>query len=179
MSSISTTFRTAQAVGLGGAMWLSGNIEALSLISVPALSKSQKQDSVPAGILARQWKYIYDDGKIQNPSIAVIAGTSFAYLAWSVRSGTALSLVVPKNSAQIYSVAALLTYGMIPYTAIFMLSTNQKLMAKADQAVGAKGAVATDDKEVIELLKNWAVVSGIRGLLPLLGGIVSMAAILA
>jgi hypothetical protein len=156
-----------------------GNIEALSIISVPALSKSQEKDSVPAGMLARQWKYIYDDGKIQNPSLAVIAGTSFAYLAWSVRRGTALSLLVPKNSAQIYTVAALLTYGMIPFTALFMLSTNQPLMAKADRAVGAKNAVATDDKEVIELLKKWSFLSAVRGLLPLLGGVVSMAAILA
>jgi hypothetical protein len=129
--------------------------------------------------LARQWKYIFDDGKVQNPSVAVIAGTSFAYLAWSVRSGTALSLIVPKNSVQIYSAAALLTYGMIPYTMIFMLPTNDKLMAKAEQAFGAKGAVAADDKEVGELLRKWSILSGIRSLLPLLGGVVSMAAILA
>jgi hypothetical protein len=158
---------------------ITGNIEALSLISVPALSRSQKQDSVPAGHLVRQWKYIYDDGKVQNPSVAVIASASFAYLAWSVRSGTALSLIVPKNSFQIYSAAALLAIGMVPYTMIFMLPTNNKLMAKAEQAAGAKGAVAADDKEVIELLRKWSILSGIRSLVPLLGGVVSMAAIFA
>jgi len=60
-----------------------------------------------------------------------------------------------------------------------MLSTNNVLMAKADQAVRAKISVATDDKEVIELLKKWSFLSAVRGLLPLLGGVVSMAAILA
>ncbi|KAN0117622.1 DUF1772 domain containing protein [Hyaloscypha variabilis] len=178
MSSFSTSFRVAQAVGLGGAMWLSGNIEALSIISIPALSTSQEKDSAPAGLVARQWKYIYDDGKIQNPSIAVIAGTSFAYLAWSVRSGTALSLIVPKNSAQIYTIAAILTYGMIPFTGLFMLPTNEKLMSTANRYVSAKSAGAANDKEVSESLKKWALLSGIRGLLPLLGGIVSMVAIL-
>jgi len=143
------------------------------------LSKSQKQDSVPAGHLVRQWKYIFDDGKVQNPSLAAIAGASFAYLAWSVRSGTALSLIVPKNSFQIYSAAAFLTFGMIPYTMIFMLPTNNKLMAKAEQVAGAKGAVAADDKEIIELLRKWSFLSGIRSLVPLLGGVVSVAAILA
>jgi Anthrone oxygenase len=156
-----------------------GNIEGLSLNSVPALSQSQKQDSVPAGYLTRQWLYIYDAGKIQNPSVAVIAGSSFSYLAWSVRSGTALSLLVPANSFRVYTTAALLTFGMIPFTAVFMLPTNNKLMAKAEQAAAAKGAVVENDKEVVELLEKWSVLSGIRGLLPLLGGVVSLAAILA
>jgi hypothetical protein len=83
---------------------------------------------------------------------------------------------VPKNSFQIYSAAALLAIGMVPYTMIFMLPTNNKLMAKAEQAAGAKGAVAADDKEVIELLGKWSILSGIRSLVPLLGGVVSMAA---
>jgi len=52
-------------------------------------------------------------------------------------------------------------------------------MAKAEQAAGAKGAVAADDKEVIELLRKWSILSGIRSLVPLLGGVVSMAAIFA
>jgi hypothetical protein len=86
---------------------------------------------------------------------------------------------VPKNSVQIYSVAALLTIGMVPYTMFFMLPTNAKLTAKAEQAAGAKSSIAADDKEVGELLRNWAILSGIRGLLPLLGGVISMAAILA
>jgi hypothetical protein len=156
-----------------------GNIEGLSLNAVPALSQSQKQDSVPAGYLARQWKYIFDTGKVQNPSVAAVASSSFAYLAWSVRKGTALSLLVPKNSVLIYSTAALLTIGMVPYTIIFMLPTNDRLTEKAKQHVTSKGAVATDDKEVIELLKKWSFLSGIRGLLPLMGGVVSLAAILA
>lgn len=86
---------------------------------------------------------------------------------------------MPKNSALIYSTAALLTIGMVPYTMIFMLPTNDKLTAKAEQHASAKGAVATDDKEVIELLKKWSFLSGVRGLLPLMGGVVSLAAILA
>lgn len=158
---------------------IAGNIYALSVVSVPALSKSQKQDSVPAGYLARQWKYIFEDGKVQNPGVAAIASASFAYLAWSVRSGTALSLIVPKNSVRVYSISALLAIGVVPFTMLFMLPTNNRLIAKAEQAAGVKGAVAADDKEVIELLRKWSVLSGIRSLVPLLGGVISLAAILA
>lgn len=159
---------------------IEGNIEALSLNSVPALSQSYKQDSVPAGYLTRQWLYTYETGKLQNPSLAVVAGSCFAYLAWSVRSGTALSLVVPRNSFRIYAAAALLTYGMIPFTAVFMLPTNNKLMALAEKSTGGKGAnaLAANQKEVNELLEQWSVLSGIRGLLPLLGGVVGLAAIM-
>jgi len=174
MPASSTSFRIAQAVGLSGAAWLSGNIAALSLISVPALSKSHKEDSVPAGYLARQWKHTFEAGKSQNPPIAGVATASFAYLAWSVRAGTSLSLLVPKNSIILYSVAAVFTIGIVPWTIIAMMPTNNKLLAKAEHSA----SVMADDKEVSDLLRKWTILNGVRSLLPLAGTAVALAAVL-
>ncbi|KAH0558644.1 hypothetical protein GP486_004704 [Trichoglossum hirsutum] len=179
MATSRISFRMAQAFGVVGAAWLSGNIAALSLISVPALSRSQAQDSVQPGILSKQWKYNYEAGKTQNPPVAVAVAASFSYLAWSVRSGTQLGRLAPAHSVQLFSTAAILTIGIIPYTIIAMRPTNNKLLAKAEQEFDLKGAsasVTSDDREVGELLKKWTFLNGIRSLMPLLG---SAAALLA
>jgi hypothetical protein len=158
--------------------FLPGNIASLSLISIPALTQSQ--DSVPPRILAKQWKDLYDLGKTQNPPIAGVTAASFSYLAWSVRSGTSLRLLAPRNAMQLYAAAAVFTLGIVPYTLITMNPTNNKLIEKAGKVdVNSKGLDGTgDDKEVGELLKKWQVLNGIRGVIPLLGVVAGFVAVL-
>ena len=55
-----------------------------------------------------------------------------------------------------------------------MNPTNQKLLAKADGGAAVKG----DEEEVGDLLKKWETLNGIRSVLPLLGSIAGLAAIL-
>jgi hypothetical protein len=40
---------------------------------------------------------------------------------------------MPKNTTQLYGLAAALTIGIVPFTLIFMSSTNNKLFGKAAQ----------------------------------------------
>ena len=76
----------------------------------------------------------------------------------------------------LYSIAAVLTIGMVPFTGLFMLETNGKLMAFAENAMG--GEVKMDGEVVGELLRKWGVLSGIRSLLPLFGSAVGLLAVL-
>jgi uncharacterized membrane protein len=82
---------------------------------------------------------------------------------------------VPKNSVALYSIAAVLTIGIVPWTIIAMMPTNNKLLAKAEQSA----SVMADDKEVSDLLRKWTILNGIRSLLPLAGTAVAFAAVLA
>ncbi|KAJ6000717.1 DUF1772-domain-containing protein [Penicillium waksmanii] len=88
MASYPFGFRVAQAVG---------NIAALSTITTPALILSQKEDNPPVGLLAKQWRNLFENGKSKNPPVAVGVTSAFIYLAWSVRSGGSL---IPKDSYQ-------------------------------------------------------------------------------
>jgi hypothetical protein len=155
----------------------------VSILSIPALSKSQTKDSVSADILSRQWRYNYEAGKARAPPVAVTVGASLSYLAWCVRSGTQLHSLAPKNSAQFYGTAAILVIGIIPYTLLAMSSTNAKLMARAElnlsSSKNTSAATALDDKEVGELLKTWIVLNNVRSIFPLLGSIAALAAVLA
>ncbi|RDW63638.1 hypothetical protein BP6252_11183 [Coleophoma cylindrospora] len=171
------TLLIARAVGIGGAAWLSGNIAALSLISVPALNASHAQDSVSLSTITHAWKHSYEKGKSQNPPVAAVVASSFAYLAWAshrLRAG---------RSMQLYSVAALLTVGIVPYTLLTMSSTNNKLLAKSKKASSDAEITAAfspaEDKEASDLLKRWTFLNGIRSTLPMLGAVAAALAGLA
>ncbi|PKX92861.1 DUF1772 domain-containing protein [Aspergillus novofumigatus IBT 16806] len=133
MSEFPTTFRAAQVLGLTGAAWLSGNIFSLSLISTPALLQSLHEK------------------QMQNPPIAAATAAVFFYLAWSVRDGTALSLVAAPNSSFLYAVSGMLTVGIVPFTLAFMMGTNRSLEAK----VGSKDEIEATRTEVESLLERW------------------------
>jgi hypothetical protein len=159
-----------------------GNIAALSLISVPALIRSKSRDHVPSTTLAKQWRYIFESGKSQNPPIAAITASAFAYLAWSVRSGGMYHHMVPKMSMQLYCAAAILTLGIVPFTIVAMRPTNNKLIEKAETSskqTDTSPLAQSNEDEIDNLIAKWKSLNGIRSLLPLLGGILGLGAALA
>ncbi|KAL4986264.1 hypothetical protein BDW68DRAFT_131156 [Aspergillus falconensis] len=175
MSQFPTPIRLAQAAGLTGAAYLAGNIFAYSFATIPALQSSQSKHNAPASLLAKQWSELYARGKAQNPPIAAITAAAFAYLAWSVHSGKSATLEVlaPRNAVYLYSAAAALTVGIVPWTLIAMVKTNNALHERAKEAF-----VVTEKTgdEVKQLLARWKVLNAIRGVLPLIGGLVGFLA---
>lgn len=183
-------FRVAQAVGISGAAWLSGkwhlrqrhtivsssnltitgNISALSLIVTPALLRSQKEDNLPSGILAKQWRNMFENGKSQNPPIAAGVTSAFLYLAWSSRLGAPLFKKTPVGRTALFSAAAVLTVGIVPFTIVAMSSTNNKLLEKS------KSTKTSPDAETVDLLQHWTTLNQIRGFLPLIGGLCGIVA---
>lgn len=80
------------------------------------------------------------------------------------------------RNSRLYGLAALLTIGIVPWTLLFMNATNQKLLVKAEENVGAKDVVK--DEEVGDLLRKWTTLNGVRSVLPLLGSTVAFLAML-
>ncbi|KAH1339533.1 hypothetical protein KXV68_004772 [Aspergillus fumigatus] len=172
MSDFPTAFRAAQILGLTGAAWLSGNIFSLSFIPNPALIQTLHEKQVTPSAAVRLWAGIYSAGKTQNPPIAAATAAVFFYLSWSVRDGTALSLVAAPNSSFLYAVSGLLTVGIVPYTFAFMMGTNRSLEAK----VGSKDDSEATRTEVESLMERWGVLNAVRGAFPLVGAVVAAVA---
>ncbi|KAJ5099073.1 hypothetical protein N7532_006074 [Penicillium argentinense] len=170
MTSYPLGFRVAQAVGISGAAWLSGNIAAISLIGTPAIIQSQKEENVSRGLLARQWKSMYDNGKSQNPPIALCVSSAFLYLAWSVRAGSPLYKKTSISRAGLFSAAAAFTLCIVPYTFVAMSSTNNKLLENSESSS------EFSDKETLGLVQRWTTLNQVRGFLPLVGGFCGIAA---
>ena len=128
---------------------------------------------MPNSVVVKLWRSIYNKGKTQNPPIAAAIATAFLYLAWSVRAGGPLFRPTTYNLAGYYSTAAVLTLSIVPYTIVTMRPTNNALMALAQSS---KELTAAEETQSRDLLKKWVFLNGIRGLLPLAGALVGMAA---
>ncbi|KAJ5176285.1 DUF1772-domain-containing protein [Penicillium canariense] len=170
MASYPFGFRVAQAIGISGAAWLSGNIAALSMNVTPALLRSRREDNVPSATLAKQWRNMYENGKTQNPPIAAAVAASFFYLAWSVRTGAPLFKNTAYSRTALFSAAAILTLGIVPFTVAAMSRTNNQLLEKAQSNSGVS------DAETPILIQRWTTLNGIRGYLPLAGAAVGLVA---
>lgn len=183
MTSYPVGFRVAQAVGITGAAWVSGecnkewfshllfvadpgpgNIAALSMNTMPALLAACREYNVPVDLLVRQWSKIYEAGKTQNPPIAAVASAAFLYLAYSGRR------------PRLYATAAVLTLGIVPYTLVAMGSTNAALLAVAHAPERVSDSAAAADHA--PLVRRWVLLNAIRSLLPLAGSLVGIAAVL-
>ncbi|KAJ5604484.1 hypothetical protein N7510_009638 [Penicillium lagena] len=164
------SFRIAQAVGLSGAAWLSGNISTLSMIVMPALLRSHRENNVSPSILAKQWRHLYDNGSSQNPQISALIACTLFYCAWSVREGGALFRPAQTSLAGLYVAAGLLVLAFTPWTLGVMACTNNELKKMALSKSEAS------DEETIGLLNTWTMLNGIRGIFPLVGGFVGLTA---
>ncbi|KAL4957066.1 hypothetical protein BDW69DRAFT_157112 [Aspergillus filifer] len=177
MSQFPPGVRAAQVVGLTGAAFLAGNISTYTLSAIPALQKSLSSSPAPSTTtIAKQWQTMYNAGKAQNPPIALLTASAFAYLAWTAHSGTsaALDVLSPRNATWLYAAAAAATVGIVPWTLATMRGVNSALAGVAE-GVGANGEKKGD--EVYELLGRWRVLNGIRGVLPLVGAMLGFLAI--
>ncbi|PLB54699.1 DUF1772-domain-containing protein [Aspergillus steynii IBT 23096] len=173
MSSYPPGVRVAQVVGLTGSAWLAGNITALSVNVIPALLKSHHQDGTPLLTTLRHYRNLYDNGHAQNPPIAALTASAFGYLAYAVHNGTSVSALSTRESALLYVASAVLTIGIVPWTIVAMTGTNRKLLGRAEAGVTIEKG---DEREVLEGLERWAVLNAVRGVFPLLGGVVGVVA---
>ncbi|KAJ9483998.1 hypothetical protein VN97_g9389 [Penicillium thymicola] len=176
MNTFPPGYRVAQAIGLTGAAWLSGNIAALSMNAAPALLRARSEDRLPIANVVKLWRNFYESGKSQNPPIAVLTASAFFYLAWSTRSGVSLLRQVARNTTTLYGTAAILILGIMPYTITAMSSTNNALLAKAELASEPTAQVSM---EIEELVSKWISLNVFRSLLPLAGGLLGIFATLA
>ncbi|KAI9369641.1 hypothetical protein BJX61DRAFT_134372 [Aspergillus egyptiacus] len=181
MNTYPAPIRAAQAIGLTGAAWLSGNIATYSLSAIPALLKSHRDHSTPYSVLVRQWRDMYNAGKAQNPPIAAVTAAAFAFLAWAVPRSPAGSVLASEHAGWLFGVAAGLTVGIVPWTLAVMGGVNKRLMEiaagesgeKVDLEVGEAGR----EVEIEGLLVRWMALNAVRGVLPAVGAAVGLLAV--
>jgi hypothetical protein len=157
-----------------------GNMAALSLISVPALMRSQSEDHVAPVDVARSFKHILEKGGMNPPLIAFVACTN-GYLAWSYRPGSWCQRAFSDVDMVPYLAAAALTFSIIPFTMVAIIPINKAMGQKAE-GLRKSGSTptgkssATDNTQ--ELLGKWAVRNGVRSLLALVAAALTLRAVL-
>ncbi|PYI35879.1 DUF1772-domain-containing protein [Aspergillus indologenus CBS 114.80] len=133
------------------------------------------------------WKRISTASSTQTPPVAAGTAAAFVYLAWTVARAVEPPLLLQALSSSRsiggyvgpgwwYAAAAVVTVGVVPYSAVVMRGTNCELVRLVERE-REKGAEAEAEAERTRgLLKRWAVLNAVRSLLPLVGGLCGFAA---
>ncbi|RDH39661.1 hypothetical protein BDQ94DRAFT_133468 [Aspergillus welwitschiae] len=171
-----TNFCIAQAIGLSGTAWLSGNIFSLSLMTVPALLQSHKEHKIPLSTITKQWALVYETGKNRAPPIALFTAATLLYLSWATRSESTLAAIAPRGATTTYAISAALTIAIVPWTILAMKGTNDALMEKAKMGVQEEKN-PQEGERVLGLLNRWALLNGARAVWPLAGFLVGLSAV--
>ncbi|RAH67383.1 DUF1772 domain-containing protein [Aspergillus aculeatinus CBS 121060] len=182
-------YRTAQAIGFTGAAWLSGTIASQSLITIPALlardptpdpDSTHQTPGASSPKTLKIWERISTASTAQTAPVAAGTAAAFIYLAWTVARAVEppqlLQFLSSSSSSRYaspgrwYAAAAVLTVGVVPYSAVVMRGTDWQIL-RVVEGEGEGGAEKTSG-----LLKRWAVLNAVRSLLPLVGGLCGFAA---
>ncbi|KAK1998452.1 DUF1772-domain-containing protein [Colletotrichum falcatum] len=142
-----TTITTA--TGILGCAWWAGVTASLSTFSVPAILQSSSE---PAHAL-RLWRHIFLNGASTGPKVALVTFLSLAYTAYDHHNRGAVW--------KPYATAGVLSLAIVPFTLVFMSSTNNALMA------AAQGVKTLALSETTELLARWRTLNLVRSLIPL------------
>ncbi|RSM10222.1 hypothetical protein CDV31_007298 [Fusarium ambrosium] len=146
----------ATATGLTGSAWTSGAIASLSLVGIPAALSAPSTS-------ATVWASIFNHGVAIMPKFAVTTALAYLYAAYDARQNG--------HSWKGFVSGAVLTVAIVPYTIVFMSSTNELLHG------AAKGTLQATNEEVAKLIGRWGVLNLGRSLLPLAGTVTAFLAL--
>ncbi|KAF5017729.1 hypothetical protein F66182_10327 [Fusarium sp. NRRL 66182] len=155
--SLSPPSLLAIATGIAGSAWVSGAIAGASLMAVPAALSAPSTS-------ATVWQEIFNRGIALMPKLAATTAASYLYGAFSAHQDG--------RSWKGLATSALLTVAIVPYTILFMSSTNNFLFKAASGTLGAS------QDEVSRLIGRWGVLNLGRSLLPLAGTVVGFSALI-
>ncbi|ETI19897.1 hypothetical protein G647_08912 [Cladophialophora carrionii CBS 160.54] len=137
---------------------------ALSLMAVPVLLETT---SLPAQLL-HQWVTMYAYGHRVLPGLAIVTCLIYLGVAFTRRT---------RNDAWVrYGLAGIVTVNIVPFTLIFMVSTNNTLFGLERDARVA-GLVTTDIETGKELVTRWSRLHLMRSMLPLVGTVIGVTAV--
>ncbi|KAF4955002.1 hypothetical protein FSARC_11960 [Fusarium sarcochroum] len=146
----------ATATGIAGSAWASGAIAALSLAGIPAALSAPSTS-------ATVWQEIFNRGFAIMPKFAATTAVAYLYAAYAANQDG--------RSWKGLAAGALLTVAIVPYTVVFMSSTNE-LLFKA-----AAGTLGASQDDVAKLIGRWGVLNLVRSLFPLAGTIAGFSAL--
>ena len=153
-----TTILTAQVLGLTSSLVLAGINIGASHLTLPLLYTR------PASISTPLFSELYIRGALTLVPLGIFSGSCSALVAY----------LLPAQR-QYWAIAAVATYAQTPWTLFGMMKTNNRLNAIAASKVEQE---KVSEEEVVGLLRRWAWMNVVRGLLALVGGLTSVYAVM-
>ena len=151
------TIRTAQVLGLTSSIFLSGINFGASHLTLPILYTRSPSISTPF------FNEFYIRGAVTVVPLGLFSASCSALVAYLLPSQRTL-----------WSVAGVATFAQLPWTRLVMMKTIDRLLAipaSKDEQVKASEA------EVVALLRQWAWMNIVRGLMAMVGGLTGLWAV--
>lgn len=133
--------------------------------------------------LLRQWFHLFSKGMHSLPPFAL--GSAASYIFCAVALPGPLEMRGPMLVRRtLYMIASLLSAGIMVFTQTALKPTNDALHARVWEVVKkekeSRGAPDVNDKrdETENLMREWARVNAVRSLMPLLGAVCAISALL-
>ncbi|KAK9328508.1 hypothetical protein V1520DRAFT_312964 [Lipomyces starkeyi] len=159
-----TVLCLAQFIGIIGSAFISGAIMSLSAHTIPAL----KAPKISTPDTAARFRTLLFAVRRTLPFIAILPTASFAFLAWKA-----------PDAKMAHSIAAVCSAGFIPYTLLFMMRTCRAILSKAEVLESkSRGPESSEGENLEVLLNRWEMMNYTRGVLPLVGALVGLSAVL-
>ena len=153
-----TTIRTAQVLGLTSSILLAGINIGSSYLTVPILYTRPTSTSTPF------FSEFYIRGAITLVPLGIFSSFCSATVAY-----------LHPAQRELWAIAAAAIIAQTPWTVLVMMGTNNRLNAIAASKIEQE---KISSEEVVGLLRQWAWMNVVRGLLALVGGLVGLWAVM-
>ena len=153
-----TIIRTTQVLGLTSSIFLSGINIGTSVLVVPILYTRSTSISTPI------FYELYTRGAATLVPIIIFSASCSALVAY-----------LDPSRRTLWAIAAMATIAQLPWTLLGMMKTNNRLNTIAASKNEQEKA---SEEEVVGLLRQWAWMNIVRGLLALVGGLAGVWAVI-
>lgn len=153
-----STIRTAQVLGLTCSLVLSGVNIGSSVLTVPILYTRPISISTPI------FEEFYTRGAVTLVPLGIFSASCSGLVAYLLPS-----------QRNLWAIAAAATAAQTPWTLLVMMRTNTRLNTIA---ASKDEQEKTSKEEVVGLLRQWAWMNIVRGLLAIVGGLVGLWAVI-
>jgi hypothetical protein len=109
------------------------------------------------------WRHTLDNGVRVCPPLAVAATVAHLINAYLNRNFS-------DDRAKYSAIAAVSTIAIVPFTMLFMASTNEALFKREQAALGTSTGIESGS---LELVKKWGRLNMTRSFLPAIGAVVA------
>ncbi|KAI2641069.1 hypothetical protein GGS21DRAFT_355739 [Xylaria nigripes] len=149
---LGSTYQTVSAAAsILASGWAAGIGTGLSLLGIPAILNG----GAPSTVMLRQWQFQFLRGQAIMPALAVFNAINYgtvAYRCW----GQGVEW-------RGYAAAGVSTFFIIPYTLVFLMGINRKLLT----AVESRGTLS--DESIRMLIQKWGELNLVRAVVPIIG----------
>ncbi|KAI1437908.1 hypothetical protein GGR50DRAFT_566994 [Xylaria sp. CBS 124048] len=154
----STPMVIAAAGSIVGSAWVSGNIGAISFLTIPMIL----QGGAPTDGIAKAWRLQFVR-TAYIPITTVIAALNYLYLSHQHR--------LAGLEWRGYAAGGVANLLLLPFTQLFIMGINRKLMASSASVPGGK--VLSSD-EARRLVYQWGSLNKYRIFIPLAGAVLGL-----